>query len=159
VKKIEIVINVNGESHNREIESRKLLCDFLRDDLLLTGTKRGCETGVCGSCSVLRNGQLIKSCLSLAVQSDRSKIETIESLKNDDGTLHELQNAFMENGGLQCGYCTPGFIMASLSLIRKKPNPSDLEIREALNGNLCRCTGYTQIIESVKAAIKKINEN
>ena len=154
MKTIEIEVSVNGQAIKHVVETRRLLCDFLRDDLLLTGTKRGCETGVCGACSVLKNGQLVKSCLSLAVQSHRADIETIESLSGEHGQVHALQKAFMQNGGLQCGYCTPGFIMATLALLRTKPNPTDEEIRDALNGNLCRCTGYSQIIDSVKAAIK-----
>jgi carbon-monoxide dehydrogenase small subunit len=154
VKTIEIEMSVNGQAIKHVVESRRLLCDFLRDDLFLTGTKRGCETGVCGACSVLKNGQLVKSCLSLAVQSHHAEIETIESLCGEYGQVHALQKAFMENGGLQCGYCTPGFMMATLALLRTTPNPTDEEIRDALNGNLCRCTGYSQIIDSVKAAIK-----
>lgn len=159
MKKIEIEIKVNDEVIKREVDPRLLLCDFLRDDLLLTGTKRGCETGVCGACSILKNGKLVKSCLSLAVQSNQDEIETIESLCGQSGELHLLQKAFMDNGGLQCGYCTPGFIMATLALLRKEPHPSEVQIRYALNGNLCRCTGYSQIIDSVRSAIKQINEN
>jgi carbon-monoxide dehydrogenase small subunit len=133
-----------------------MLSDFLRDDLHLTGTKRGCETGTCGACSVLLDGQLVKSCLSLAVQADGCRIQTVEGLAQGD-QLHPLQESFMNCGGLQCGYCTPGFLMASCALLEKNSQPSEEEIRSALSGNLCRCTGYTQIVESVQDAARKMH--
>jgi aerobic carbon-monoxide dehydrogenase small subunit len=148
-----IQVNVNGQAEALSIESRRLLCDALRDDLLLTGTKRGCETGVCGACSVLVDGRLMKSCLMLAVQVDGKAILTVEGLA-PSGELNVIQQAYADNGGLQCGYCTPGFLMATLALLRVNKNPSIEEIQAALEGNICRCTGYTGIIESVLAAAK-----
>lgn len=151
-----ITLTVNGEPLTAEVQSKRLLSDFLRDDLHLTGTKRGCETGVCGACSVLVDGRVVKSCLSLAVQTDSCSITTVEGL-GSKGALHPLQTAFMEHGGLQCGYCTPGFLMAASALLAKNPTPTEEEVREGLDGNLCRCTGYQGIVESVLAAAEKIN--
>jgi aerobic carbon-monoxide dehydrogenase small subunit len=142
---------VNGQAEVLQIESRRLLCDALRDDLLLTGTKRGCETGVCGACSVLVDDRLMKSCLMLALQVDTKQVMTVEGLA-PDGDLTVIQKAFAEHGGLQCGYCTPGFLMATVALLKANPNPSAEQVREALEGNICRCTGYTGIVESVLAA-------
>lgn len=151
-----ITLTVNGEPLTAEVQSKRLLSDFLRDDLHLTGTKRGCETGVCGACSVLIDGRVVKSCLSLAVQTDGCSITTVEGL-GSKGALHPLQTAFMEHGGLQCGYCTPGFLMAASALLARNPTPTEEEVREGLDGNLCRCTGYQGIVESVLAAAEKIN--
>jgi aerobic carbon-monoxide dehydrogenase small subunit len=148
-------LNINGQEQNLSIESRRLLCDALRDDLLLTGTKRGCETGVCGACSVLVNDRLVKSCLMLAVQTDGKSVLTVEGLA-PDGELSVIQKAFAEHGGLQCGYCTPGFLMATVALLKSNTNPTVEEIQAALEGNICRCTGYTGIIESVLAAAKAL---
>jgi aerobic carbon-monoxide dehydrogenase small subunit len=148
-----IQFEVNDRAETLSIESRRLLCDALRDELLLTGTKRGCETGVCGACSVLVDGRLMKSCLMLAVQVDGKAVLTVEGLA-PTGELHVIQQAYANHGGLQCGYCTPGFLMATLALLRAKPDPSVEEIQAALEGNICRCTGYTGIIESVLAAAK-----
>jgi aerobic carbon-monoxide dehydrogenase small subunit len=148
-----IQFEVNDRAETLSIESRRLLCDALRDELLLTGTKRGCETGVCGACSVLVDGRLMKSCLMLAVQVDGKAVLTVEGLA-PTGELHAIQQAYANHGGLQCGYCTPGFLMATLALLRAKPDPSVEEIQAALEGNICRCTGYTGIIESVLAAAK-----
>jgi carbon-monoxide dehydrogenase small subunit len=134
-----------------------MLSDFLRDDLHLTGTKRGCETGTCGACSVLLDGQLVKSCLSLAVQAKGCQVRTVEGLAQGD-QLHPIQESFMNCGGLQCGYCTPGFLMAACALLENNSRPSEEEIRSALSGNLCRCTGYTQIVESVQDAARKMHE-
>jgi aerobic carbon-monoxide dehydrogenase small subunit len=150
-----ISFTVNGQAEVLQIESRRLLCDALRDDLLLTGTKRGCETGVCGACSVLVEGRLMKSCLMLAVQIDMKHVMTVEGLA-PNGDLHVIQKAFAEHGGLQCGYCTPGFLMATVALLKANPNPNEQQIREALEGNICRCTGYTGIVESVLAAAKTL---
>ncbi len=152
----EITLVVNGEAVTRTVSARRLLADFLRDDLHLTGTKRGCETGVCGACTVLREGAAVKSCLSLAVQSAGSTITTIEGL-SDGVMLHPVQEAFMVCGGLQCGYCTPGFILSTVALLAQQPHPSETQIRHGLNGNLCRCTGYTQIVEAVEAAARKLH--
>jgi len=156
MSKHNIRLTVNGEIHNTELDSRRLLCDFVRDDLNLTGTKRGCETGTCGACSVLVDGDVVKSCLSLAVQADGCSITTVEGLGTGD-KLHPLQQSFMELGGLQCGYCTPGFLITACAMLNRTPNPTEDEVRAGLSGNLCRCTGYTQIVESVMAAAEKIN--
>jgi len=153
-----IEVTVNGEPHSVEVPAHRMLSDFLRDDLYLTGTKRGCETGTCGACSVLIDGEVVKSCLSLAVQANGRSLTTIEGLAQGD-TLHPLQESFMACGGLQCGYCTPGFIMASCHLLAKNPHPSADQVREGLNGNLCRCTGYAQIVESVLDAAEKMHGN
>lgn len=150
-----IECTVNGESHSVDAPARRLLSDFLRDDLHLTGTKRGCETGVCGACSVLLDGEVVKSCLMLAVQVIGREVTTIEGLARGDA-LHPLQDSFMRCGGLQCGYCTPGFILAACDLLKHKPQPSTDEVRHGLNGNLCRCTGYTQIVESVLHAAEEM---
>lgn len=147
---------VNGEAHVVDVPARRLLADFLREDLNLTGTKRGCETGICGACSVLLDGEVVKSCLMLAVQVDGRSLTTIEGLADGD-RLHPLQDAFMRCGGLQCGYCTPGFVMASCDLLVHNPHPSADEVRHGLCGNLCRCTGYTQIVESVLNAAQEMN--
>ncbi len=146
---------VNGEQHTLEVPSRRLLSDFLRDDLHLTGTKRGCETGICGACSVLLDGDVVKSCLMLAVQVNGREITTIEGLAQAD-QLHPLQDSFMKCGGLQCGYCTPGMIMASCDLLKHTPQPSADQVRHGLSGNLCRCTGYTQIVDSVIRASQQM---
>ena len=151
-----IECTVNGEAQSVEVPSRRLLSDFLRDDLHLTGTKRGCETGICGACSILLDGEVVKSCLMLAVQVQGRAITTIEGLSQGE-ELHPLQKNFMQCGGLQCGYCTPGMIMASCDLLKNTPQPSTDEVRHGLAGNLCRCTGYTQIVESVLHAAKEMN--
>ena len=151
-----IECTVNGEAHSVEVPARRLLSDFLRDDLHLTGTKRGCETGICGACSILLDGEVVKSCLMLAVQVQGRAITTIEGLSQGE-ELHPLQKNFMQCGGLQCGYCTPGMIMASCDLLKNTPMPSTDEVRHGLSGNLCRCTGYTQIVESVLHAAKEMN--
>jgi carbon-monoxide dehydrogenase small subunit len=151
-----IALVVNGERQEAEVPARRMLSDFLRDDLHLTGTKRGCETGTCGACSVLVDGEVVKSCLSLAVQADGCNVTTVEGLAQGD-QLHPLQESFMQCGGLQCGYCTPGFLMASCALLARNPNPTEEEVRHGLNGNLCRCTGYSQIVESVLVAAEKMH--
>ena len=150
-----ITLKVNGEAQEVEVPARRLLCDLLRDDLLLTGTKRGCETGVCGACSVLVDGQVIKSCLMLAVQAKGCDITTVEGLA-PRGEMNALQQAFAAHGGLQCGYCTPGFLMAATALLADNPNPSEAQVREALDGNLCRCTGYDGIVTSILAAAETL---
>ncbi|SOY62414.1 4-hydroxybenzoyl-CoA reductase HbaB subunit [Cupriavidus taiwanensis] len=155
---ISIEVTVNGEEHQVQVPARRLLADLLRDDLNLTGTKRGCETGICGACSVLVDGEVVKSCLMLAVQARGRHVMTVEGLAAD-GQLHPLQQSFMEHGGLQCGYCTPGFLMASCALLAHNPNPTEEEVRHGLNGNLCRCTGYVGIVESVLSAAEKMRGN
>jgi carbon-monoxide dehydrogenase small subunit len=155
MKKKEIEVVVNGRAHRAEVPARRMLSDFLRDDLFLTGTKRGCETGVCGACSVLLDGEVVKSCLSLAVHADGHEITTVEGLAFGN-ELHPVQEAFMQHGGLQCGYCTPGFIIMAVALLNETPDPTEEQIRRGLNGNLCRCTGYVGIVESIKAAAEKM---
>jgi carbon-monoxide dehydrogenase small subunit len=147
---------VNGESVNAAVPARRMLSDFLRDDLNLTGTKRGCETGTCGACTVLVDGRAVKSCLSLAVQAQGTSITTVEGLSHGD-TLHPIQQAFLSCGGLQCGYCTPGFMMTSVAFLKENPKPTATQIRSVLNGHLCRCTGYSQIVESVIQAAEHMD--
>ena len=146
-----ITVGVNGTTYEREVESRRLLVHLIRDDLDLTGTHVGCDTGNCGACSVILDGTLVKSCMLLAVQADGCSIETVEGLAQDE-QLSPLQQAFSDHHGLQCGYCTPGMLMSATSLLRENPSPNDEEIRKALQGNLCRCTGYVNIVEAVRAA-------
>ena len=150
-----IVVKVNGVEYERYVEARKLLVDFLRDDLELIGTHAGCEHGICGVCTVLLNGRSVRSCLMFAAQADGAEIMTIEGLARD-GKLHPLQEAFREHHGLQCGFCTPGTLMTAYELLSENPVPSEEEVREAIAGVLCRCTGYKQIIDSVMAAAAKI---
>ena len=153
-----IECTVNGEAVSvAHVPARRLLSDFLRDDLVLTGTKRGCETGICGACSVLVDGEVVKSCLMLAVQVQGREIRTVEGLAQGE-QLHPLQESFMQCGGLQCGYCTPGFLMTACAMLKANPNPSADDVRHGLNGNLCRCTGYTQIVESVLTAARTMRE-
>jgi len=149
-----ININVNGVDHASEVEPRLLLVHYLRDLLELTGTHIGCETSICGACTILLDGQAVKSCTIFAVQADGSNITTIEGLAAN-GNLHAMQEGFWECHGLQCGYCTPGMIMASTQILDRNPNPSREEIRHGLEGNLCRCTGYQHIVEAVEYAAKK----
>ncbi len=145
-------LTVNGQQVEREVEPRRLLVDFLRVDLGLTGTHVGCDTSQCGACTVLLDGQAIKSCTMLAVQAQGATIKTIEGMAAADGTLHPLQQAFMDCHGLQCGFCTPGMIMASASLLASNPQPDEAAIEKALEGNLCRCTGYANIVQAVRQA-------
>jgi aerobic carbon-monoxide dehydrogenase small subunit len=143
-------VTVNGVEYEREAEARKLLIHFVRDDLDLTGSHIGCDTGNCGACTMIVDGQLVKSCMLLAVQVDGAKIETVEGLA-EDGELTALQQAFSDHHALQCGYCTPGMLMSATALLRANPSPTDEQIRKALQGNICRCTGYWNIFEAVKA--------
>ena len=146
-----VSVAVNGTTYERQVEARRLLIHFLRDDLDLTGSHVGCDTGNCGACSVLLDGTLVKSCMLLAVQADGAKIETVESLAEDE-QLSPLQQAFSDHHALQCGYCTPGMLMSATALLRENPRPSDEEIARAIQGNICRCTGYWNIVKAVKAA-------
>ena len=146
-----IEISVNGESHSAEVEPRQLLVFFLREQLGLTGTVVGCDTSSCGSCTVLLDGESVKSCTVLAVQADGREVTTVEGIGTADD-LHPVQQAFHEHHGLQCGFCTPGMVMATISLLAESPSPSNEEIRHALEGNLCRCTGYQNIVAAVQAA-------
>jgi carbon-monoxide dehydrogenase small subunit len=152
-----ITVTVNGRRYSHEVEPRLLLVHYLRDVLGLTGTHIGCETGICGACTVLLNGQAVKSCMLFAVQVDGQEITTIEGLASD-GQLHPVQQGFWEKHGLQCGYCTPGMILAAVQLLQRNPNPTEEEIRHALVGNLCRCTGYQQIVEAVQWAAERMRE-
>jgi carbon-monoxide dehydrogenase small subunit len=145
-----VKVTVNGVEYEREVEARKLLIHFVRDDLDLTGSHIGCDTGNCGACSMIVDGTLVKSCMMLAVQADGATIETVEGLADGD-ELTPLQRAFSEHHALQCGYCTPGMLMSATALLRDNPSPSDDEIKKALQGNICRCTGYWNIFEAVKA--------
>jgi len=155
-ERLEINVRVNGRQYQRRVESRMLLVDFIRDELGLTGTHIGCDTGHCGACTIMLNGVTIKSCLLLAAQANNSDIQTIEGLAVD-GKLHPMQKAFLEQHALQCGYCTPGMILSSLFLLQRNPNPSEEEIKRGIEGNLCRCTGYLNIVKAVKAAAIRTN--
>ncbi len=149
-----ISMTVNGKSCSGEVESRQLLVHFLRDQLLLTGTHVGCDTSQCGSCTILMNGQAVKSCTMFAVQADGAEVTTIEGMASN-GDLHPLQEGFREEHGLQCGFCTPGMIMTAADLLENNPNPSEDEIRHGLEGNYCRCTGYNNIVKAVQYAANK----
>ena len=146
-----VTINVNGQARTQEVEARTLLVHFLRDGLGLTGTNVGCDTSQCGACTVIMDGQSVKSCTVLALQADGSSVTTIEGLAKG-GQLHPMQTAFWEKHGLQCGFCTPGMILSAVDLLNRNPHPSDEEIRQGLEGNLCRCTGYENIVRAVRAA-------
>lgn len=153
-----ITLNVNGEEITHEVEARTLLVHFIREDLDLTGTHIGCDTSHCGACTVLLDGQAVKSCTIFAVQAEGASIETIESLAVD-GALHPPQEGFWEKHGLQCGYCTPGMIMSAKHLLDNNPDPTELEIRQGISGNLCRCTGYNKIVEAIQYAAEKANQS
>jgi len=148
---VSVTVKVNGKSYTREVEPRMLLSSFIREELGLTGTNIGCDTSQCGACTVHLNGDAVKSCTMLAVQADGAEITTIEGL-GTQGNLHPMQQAFWDNHGLQCGYCTPGMIMAAVDLVKRHPDPTEHDIREGLEGNLCRCTGYHNIVAAVKQA-------
>ena len=148
-----VTVTINGVEYEREVEARKLLIHFIRDDLDLTGSHIGCDTGNCGACSIIVDGTLVKSCMMLAVQVDGATIETVEGLADGD-ELTPLQKSFSEHHALQCGYCTPGMLMSATALLRENPSPSEDEIKKALQGNICRCTGYWNIFEAVKAVAK-----
>ncbi len=151
---MDITVTINGKTHTADVEPRTLLVQFIREQAGLTGTNIGCDTSSCGACSVHIDGEAAKSCTLLAVQADGCSITTIEGMAGDDSSLHPMQQAFMENHGLQCGYCTPGMVMAATSLLAENPNPTEEEVRLGLEGNLCRCTGYHNIVQSVLACAK-----
>ena len=151
----QITVTVNGVSHSAEVEPRQLLVYFLREQLGLTGTVVGCDTSSCGACTVLLDGESVKSCTVLAVQADGREVTTIEALASN-GELHPVQQAFHEHHALQCGYCTPGMVLATVSLLKENSSPTDEEIRHALEGNLCRCTGYQNIVKAVSAAAAEV---
>jgi len=146
-----ISVTINGDVIDAVVKDNLTLLDFLRDKLFLTGTKKGCEQGECGACTVILNGSPVNSCCTLAVECDGAEVLTIEGLAKD-GELHPLQKEFIDKWALQCGYCTPGMIMSAYALLNRNPNPTELEIREAIEGNLCRCTGYAKIVEAIQAA-------
>ena len=152
---INITVNVNGTQYERTVEPRLLLSDFLRHELGLTGTHVGCEHGVCGACTVLLDDQSVRSCLLFAVQANNHRVTTVEALGTPDN-LHPIQEAFRERHGAQCGYCTPGILMSMVPFLQENPDPTEEEIREAISGNLCRCTGYQHIVDAVKLAAEKM---
>ncbi len=153
----EIALSVNGIAYRREVEPRMLLSDFLRHELMLAGTHVGCEHGVCGACTILLDGIPVRSCLMLAVQSDGHELSTVEGLASEAG-LHPVQQAMHEHHGLQCGYCTPGILMTMRAYLKENPSPSEDEVREALSGNICRCTGYQNIVDAMLTAAKAMRE-
>jgi carbon-monoxide dehydrogenase small subunit len=155
---ISITLLVNEKEYTRQVESRLLLSDFLRHELGLTGTHVGCEHGVCGACTIMFDGESMRSCLIFAVQADGHAITTVEGLAADQDDLHPLQQSFWEAHGLQCGYCTPGILMTLIPFLKQNPNPTEDEIRRALSGNLCRCTGYQHIVDAVKLAAEKMRQ-
>ena len=153
-----ISVTVNGQRYDRNVEARMLLSDFLRHELNLTGTHVGCEHGVCGACTVLLEGQAVRSCLMFAVQVDALSLTTVEGLAPGPDDLHPLQEAFWESHGLQCGFCTPGILMTVLPFLERCPNPTETQIRQAISGNLCRCTGYQHIVDAVLLAARKMSD-
>jgi carbon-monoxide dehydrogenase small subunit len=155
--KHKVSLTVNGRQRENEVEARLLLVHYLRDVLGLTGTHVGCDTSQCGACTILMDGKAVKSCTVFAVQADGHQLKTIEDMAAADGTLHPIQQAFWDEHGLQCGFCTPGFIMEAAYLLDQNPNPSDEEIRKGLEGNLCRCTGYVNIVKAVQTAARTMS--
>ena len=149
---IKVSMKVNGKPVSAEVEARTLLVTYIRENLRLTGTHVGCDTAQCGACTVLMNGRAIKSCSIVAMQAEGAELMTIEGVAKPDGTLHPMQAAFKENHGLQCGFCTPGMVMAATSLLEENPSPTEREVREGIEGNLCRCTGYHTIVQAILAA-------
>jgi aerobic carbon-monoxide dehydrogenase small subunit len=158
ISRVPICVKVNGKEYSREIEPRLLLVEFLREDLELTGTHIGCDTTYCGACTVLLNGAAVKSCTMFAVQADGAEIITVEGLEKN-GELHPIQKAFADCHGLQCGYCTPGMMLAALQLLSRAPNPDEKQIRKAIAGNTCRCTGYQNIFKAIGAAAQSLRES
>jgi aerobic carbon-monoxide dehydrogenase small subunit len=152
-----VKVTINGETHERTVLARTLLVHFIRDGLHLTGTHIGCDTGNCGACTVLYNGRTIKSCMMLAAQADGAEIRTVEGLA-ENGELGSVQRAFHERHGLQCGYCTPGLLMSATALLRDNPRPSEAEIRRGIRGNICRCTGYVNVVKSIEAAAEEASK-
>jgi carbon-monoxide dehydrogenase small subunit len=149
---VKVSMTVNGKAASAEVEERTLLVNFIRDVLRLTGTHVGCDTAQCGACTIHLNGRAVKSCNMLAMQAEGADIVTIEGIAKPDGTLHPMQEAFRQHHGLQCGFCTPGMVMSAIDLVKNFPNPTEDQIREQLDGNLCRCTGYHNIVKAIKAA-------
>lgn len=154
----EITVTINGQAETREVETRTNLADFLRHEVELTGTHVGCEHGVCGACTVLVDGAAVRSCLMLAVQADGHEVTSIEGLAADDGTLHPVQDAFWKNHGLQCGFCTPGMVISIAAFLKDNPDPTEEEVRTAISGNICRCTGYQGIVAAALEAAKTMRQ-
>ncbi|HXD90009.1 MAG TPA: (2Fe-2S)-binding protein [Candidatus Binataceae bacterium] len=154
--KLPVQVTVNKKPYNIQVDTRMILADMIRDELRLTGTHIGCSTGSCGACTVMFNGRTVKSCCILAVDADGQEITTIEALSTSAQQLHPIQEAFVENQGLQCGYCTPGMVLSTLQLLTDNPNPSEEQIRHGIAGNLCRCTGYQFIVKSIQEAAKTL---
>jgi carbon-monoxide dehydrogenase small subunit len=155
----QVQLIVNGRAYTGEVEPRKLLSDFIRDDLGLTGTHVGCEHGVCGACTILWDDQPVRSCLVFAIQADGARLRTVEGLAPSETELHPIQEAFWEAHGLQCGFCTPGILLTVEALLRENPHPTEQEIREGISGNLCRCTGYQNIVTAVQIAAEKLGSS
>lgn len=153
-----ISLTVNNKKHTVEIEEDMRLIDLLREKLGLLGTKEGCGEGECGACTIIMDGEIVTSCLVMAFQAEGSEIITIEGVENKDGSLHPIQKAFLDEGAVQCGFCTPGMVLSAKALLDKKPSPSRMEIREGISGNLCRCTGYNKIVDAVEKASKELKE-
>jgi len=149
---VKVSLTVNGKPASAEVEERTLLVNFIRDNLRLTGTHVGCDTAQCGACTIHMDGRAVKSCNMLAMQAEGAELVTIEGIAKADGTLHPMQEAFRQHHGLQCGFCTPGMVMSAIDLVKNFPNPTEEQIREQLDGNLCRCTGYHNIVKAIKAA-------
>ncbi|MCP4416628.1 MAG: (2Fe-2S)-binding protein [Chloroflexi bacterium] len=154
---MKITFTINNRIYERDVEPRMLLSDFLRHELGLTGTHVGCEQGVCGACTILFDGEPMRACLIFAVQANGHELTTVEGLAESQADLHPIQQAFWEAHGLQCGFCTPGFLMTLVPFVQENPNPTEAEIREAISGNLCRCTGYQHIVQAVKLAAEKVH--
>jgi carbon-monoxide dehydrogenase small subunit len=152
-----VKVTINGETHERTVLARTLLVHFIRDVLVLKGTHIGCDTGNCGACTVIYNGRTIKSCMMLAAQADGAEIQTVEGL-DENGELGPIQRAFHEHHGLQCGYCTPGLLMSATALLKENPSPSEAEIRRGIRGNVCRCTGYVNVVKSIEAAAEEVSK-
>jgi len=153
--KVQIQLQVNGLAYKVEVEPRRTLLELIREDLELTGTKEGCGLGECGTCTVLLDGKPIKSCITLAVQASGREVTTIEGLEKSDGTLHPIQQAFIDHGAIQCGFCTPGMVLSAKALLDENSRPTEIEVREAIAGNLCRCTGYQKIVEAILSVSSK----
>ena len=153
--KVKVHLKVNGLAYETEVEPRRTLLELIREDLELMGTKEGCGLGECGTCTILLDGKPIKSCITLAVQANGREVTTIEGLEKSDGTLHPLQQAFIDHGAIQCGFCTPGMILSGKALLDENPRPTELEVRQAIAGNLCRCTGYQKIVEAILSVASK----
>jgi aerobic carbon-monoxide dehydrogenase small subunit len=153
--KVQIQLKVNGLAYKKEVEPRRTLLELIREDIELTGVKEGCGLGECGTCTVLLDGKPIKSCITLAVQANGREVTTIEGMEGADGALHPIQQAFIDHGAIQCGFCTPGMVLSAKALLDERPKPTEMEVKQAIAGNLCRCTGYQKIVEAILSAASK----